>query len=258
MSPRIQAAHHSTVLGIESAGVCYRRRSGLLGHRVTEFWALRDVSLELRAGETLGVVGRNGAGKSTLLRLLAGVIRPDCGRMMNYGYRAGLLSLQIGFVNYLTGRENAMLSGLLLGMKAEEIKRKMNSITEFAELDEFMDEPIETYSSGMRARLGFSTAFHADPDILLVDEVLGVGDAEFRAKSKAAMRELIASDKSVVLVSHSAGLIRDLADRAVWIEKGRTAAEGDTEEVLHAYGLSQRRAKEAGVEAAQAVAETLR
>ncbi len=245
------------VLRLDAAGVCYRQRHGILAHKVKEFWALRDVSLTLHAGETLGIIGRNGAGKSTLLRLLAGVIRPDSGRIENYGYRAGLLSLQIGFVNNLTGRENAMLSGMLLGMKKREIEELMDSIATFADLGDFFDEKIDTYSSGMRARLGFSTAYHADPDILLVDEVLGVGDDEFRAKSKAAMREIIASDKTVVLVSHSAPLILELADRVVWIEKGCTAAEGGPAEVMHAYGLSQREAKAAGISAAVAVRRPL-
>jgi lipopolysaccharide transport system ATP-binding protein len=206
-----------------------------LKHQGSLFWAIEDLSLQLRQGETLGVIGKNGAGKSTLLRLLAGITRPDRGRYVNYGYQATLLSLQVGFVSHLSGRENVMLSGLLLGLDRREIAARMDDIVEFAELEEFIDEPIQTYSSGMRARLGFSTAFHVDPDILLIDEVLGVGDATFVEKSKAVMREKIQSDKTVVIVSHSVSSIRDLCDRVVWIHGGRVRLEGEPKDVLDAY-----------------------
>jgi lipopolysaccharide transport system ATP-binding protein len=198
-------------------------------------WALQDVTLNLYEGETLGLIGRNGAGKTTLLRILAGIILCDRGTFVNHGYSATLLSLQVGFVQYLSGRENVMLSGLLMGMKCWEIAEKMDAIVEFSELEEFIDEPIQTYSSGMKARLGFATAFHVDPGILLIDEVLGVGDAAFVQKSKKVMREKIRSDRTVVLVSHSAIDIAKLCDRAVWIHKGITKAEGPTGEVLALY-----------------------
>jgi len=227
-------------------GVYYRRRTGLLSRRRVEFWALKEVSLDLYVGETLGVVGRNGAGKSTLLRLLAGIIRPDRGTLETHGFQATLLSLQVGFVDYLTGRENVVISGLLLGMTRTEVEEKMDSIVAFAELEEFIDEPIQTYSSGMRARLGFSTAVHVEPDILLIDETLGVGDAEFQEKSKRVMQEKMRSDRTVVLVSHSLGLIRSVCDRVVWIEQGRTQMEGDPEEVLRAYRESVEHARTAG------------
>jgi len=223
------------VLELRGVGVCYRRRRGLLTRRAEGFWAIKDLSLELRRGETLGVIGRNGAGKSTLLRLLAGITRPDIGEYVSYGYQATLLSLQVGFVQHLSGRENVMLSGLLLGLRRREIEARMADIVEFAELEEFIDQPIHTYSSGMRARLGFSTAFYVDPDILLIDEVLGVGDAAFVKKSKEVMRQKISSDTTVVLVSHSASAIRSLCDRAVWIDAGRVRAKGETDEVLTAY-----------------------
>jgi lipopolysaccharide transport system ATP-binding protein len=208
-----------------------------------EFWALEDVSLDLFLGETLGVIGRNGAGKSTLLRLLAGIIKPDRGRMETHGYQATLLSLQVGFVDYLTGRENVVISGLLLGMTRSEIEEKMSSIVAFAELEDFIDEPIQTYSSGMRARLGFATAVHVEPEILLIDEILGVGDAEFKEKSKRVMREKMSSHHTVVLVSHSLDLIRSVCDRVVWIEKGRTRMEGRAEDVMGAYEASVERAR---------------
>lgn len=239
-SPAATGAGHEPVLELRNVGVRYVRGRSLLPGRSSDFWAIQDVSMVIRRGETLGVIGRNGAGKSTLLRLLSGIIRPDRGEMIDHGYLSTLLSLQVGFVPHLSGRKNAVLSGLLLGLSLREIEERMDSIVEFAELEEFIDEPIQTYSSGMRARLGFSTAFHVDPDILLVDEVLGVGDAAFVKKSKAVMREKIRSDKTVVLVSHSAGSIRSLCDRAIWIDKGRVAAEGDVEEVLDAYLSSTR------------------
>lgn len=223
------------VINLRDVGVCYRSGKGFLRYRQSEFWALKSITLELFSGETLGIIGKNGAGKSTLLRVLAGIIKPDRGQFSNLGYQTTLLSLQVGFVQHLTGRENVVLSGLLLGLTLRGIEAQMDQIVEFAELDEFIDEPIQTYSSGMRARLGFATAFHVDPDILLIDEVLGVGDAAFVKKSKAVMRERIKSNRTVVLVSHSAPSVRSLCDRAVWIDRGRVQMEGEVDTVLDAY-----------------------
>lgn len=225
----------SVVLELRNVGLRYQRGGAILRRRDTGFWALRDVTMDLYAGETLGVIGRNGAGKSTLLRLLAGIIRPDRGELINHGFRTTLLSLQVGFVPDLSGRKNIILSGLLLGLSLSEIKEKLASIIEFAELEDFIDEPIRTYSSGMRARLGFSAAFHVDPDVLLIDEVLGVGDAGFVEKSTAVMKERIRSDRTVVLVSHSAASVRSLCDRAVWIDRGTVLLSGGVEEVVGAY-----------------------
>ena len=220
------------VLSLRNVGFSYRRKGA--GHDRT-YWALKDVSFDLHHGEALGVIGRNGAGKSTLLRLMAGITRPDRGTLVNNGYTASLLSLQVGFVPYLTGRKNAILSSLLLGLKYTEVEEKMLSIIKFAELGDFIDQPIATYSSGMKARLGFSVAFHADPDVLLIDEVLGVGDADFKEKSTAVMKEKIRSDKTVVMVSHSASTIQELCTRAVWIEDGVTRADGEPASVLKEY-----------------------
>jgi lipopolysaccharide transport system ATP-binding protein len=220
-------------LSLQNVGAFYWRQVGYL--RREQFWALKDVSFELRHGESLGVIGRNGAGKSTLLQVLAGILRPDRGNLINHGVQVALLSLQIGFVPYLTGRQNALLSGMLLGLTKQEILEKMADIQAFSELGDFFDQPISTYSSGMSARLGFSVAFQLDPDVLLIDEVLGVGDSDFWRKSSAVMHEKIRSDKTIVLVSHSADTIRQLCDRAVWIEEGQTRACGDTASVLSAY-----------------------
>lgn len=221
------------VLSLRNVGAYYWRRKSYF--KRDRFWALNNVSFDLYYGESLGVIGRNGAGKSTLLQLLAGIIQPDRGSLNNNGYQAALLSLQTGFVPYLTGRENAILSGMLLGMHRDKIEAKMSAIIEFSELEDFFDDPISSYSSGMKARLGFSVAFQLEPDILLIDEVLGVGDAEFREKSSSIMRQKIRSNMTIVLVSHSPGTIRQLCDRAVWIENGQTQLEGDTDSVIEKY-----------------------
>ena len=231
MRPQIRTG--DVVISLRSAGVTYVRRTGFL--KRNRFEALRDVSFDLRRGESLGVIGSNGAGKSTLLRVLSGIIRPDKGRIVSRGYSVALLSLQLGFDPNLSGRDNAIVNGLLLGFRRKQVEQKLDEIIAFAELDAFIDYPLHTYSSGMRARLGFSVAFHMDPDILLVDEVLGVGDAEFQQKSRAVMERKIASDKTIVLVSHSTATIRKLCSRAVWIEHGESRMEGEMSEVVSAY-----------------------
>lgn len=221
------------VLSLRQVGVCYKSKRGVFG---TPFWAIKDVSLDLYHGETLGVIGRNGVGKSTLLRLMAGIFKPDCGEIVTEaGIKASLLALQLGFLPHLSGRENAVLSGMLLGLKRREILAKMEAIIEFAGLEEFIDKPIATYSSGMTARLGFAVAFQADPDILLVDEVLGVGDEEFRQKSTQAMRAKMQSNRTIVFVSHNIELVRQLCTRVVWVEEGVSRMSGTPAEVLPAY-----------------------
>lgn len=221
------------VLSLRHVGASYWLRKGFFRRR--RFWALNDVSFDLYPGESLGVVGRNGCGKSTLLKILAGITRPDKGSISGEPLSATLLALQLGFLAYLTGRENAMLSGMMLGLSRPQIAERIEAIAEFAELGDFFDEPIAEYSAGMRARLGFAVAFQLDPDILLIDEVLGVGDAQFREKSAAVMKEKIRSDKTVVLVSHNAETLLELCDRAVWLEDGCTRAVGPAEEVVMAY-----------------------
>lgn len=220
-------------LTLERVGAFYWRQRGFLKRQ--RFWALRDVSFELRHGESLGVVGRNGSGKSTLLQLLAGITRPDRGTLINHGVTVSLLSLQLGFVPYLSGRQNAVLSGMLMGRSRRAVESELEAIREFSELGEFFDEPLGSYSSGMRARLGFAVAFRLKPDVLLIDEVLGVGDEGFRAKSTEAIKDTIRSDRTVVLVSHNAGTIRELCDKAVWIERGISKMDGEPESVLEEY-----------------------
>lgn len=228
------AKKSSTILSLKHVGINYN--ASLLRRPQHDFWALKNVSLTLRKGESLGVVGRNGMGKSTLLRVMAGILRPDRGSFnINKNATASLLSLQVGFVPHLSGRENVFLSGLLLGMRYRQIEEVLPKIVAFAELEHAMEKPISTYSDGMRARLGFAVSFQMDPDILLVDEVLGVGDAAFREKSSEMMKRRIHSDRTVVLVSHNANTVRELCTRCVWIEEGETVGEGPTDEVMRDY-----------------------
>jgi len=213
----------------------YSQRNGVFGRK--KFWALRDISFDLNYGETLGIIGKNGVGKSTLLRVLAGIISPNTGQVIVHQkeVKISLISLQAGFLPFLTGRENAILGGMLLGSTRKEIMCEMEKIIAFSELGDFIEQPVNTYSTGMRARLGFSVAYYADPDVMLLDEVLGVGDEDFRIKSTEAMKKRIQSEKTVVLVSHSAPLLREVCDRIVWIEDGRTKAQGEVEEILKQY-----------------------
>ncbi len=224
------------VLILENVGVAYRRGRSLRGGEL--YWALKDISLDLKHGETLGVIGRNGVGKTTLLKVIAGIIAPDRGEIRNAGVSASLLSLQVGFVPLLTGRENAILSGMLLGAPKSRIEQNMDELVAFAELEDFIDEPVSSYSAGMRARLGFSVAMQADPDILLIDEVLGVGDAAFRKKSSEEIQRRIRSNRSVILVSHNTAMMARLCDRVVWIEQGVSRMQGEAGDVLAAYEAS--------------------
>ena len=183
--------HESKVVSLHNVGLYYTRRNGMF--RRTKYWALRDISFDLNYRETLGVIGRNGVGKTTLLRVLAGIISPNTGLIIAHQekVRISLISLQAGFVPSLTGRENAILNGILLGSSMREVKDSMEKIIAFSELEDFIDQPVNTYSTGMRARLGFSVAYFANPDVMLLDEVLGVGDEAFREKSTEAMKRRI-------------------------------------------------------------------
>lgn len=224
------------IMSLKNVSVSYRRRSGFL--RWSRYWALEDVSFNLYHGETLGVVGKNGAGKSTLLRVMAGIIAADRGVIDRGGCTVSLLSLQVGFIPHLSGRQNAILSGMLLGMSRKYVEKKMNQIIAFSGLEDFIDEPVRTYSTGMCARLGFSVSIQMDPDVILVDEVLGVGDAEFREKSSKALREKISSNKTVVIVSHDEGTLRELCDRVLWIDGKENNNVGDVDSVLASYNSS--------------------
>lgn len=201
----------------------------------SHFWALEDVSLTLRRNQRLGVIGRNGAGKSTLLRVIAGILAPDRGTVRRAPVSCQLLSLALGFTPHLSGRDNAVLSGLMLGLRQREIVARLAAIREFSELGDFFEQPIAAYSSGMVMRLAFSVAIQVEPDVLLIDEVFAVGDAEFQLKSGAALRERMGEGHTFVLVSHDENQIATLCDHVVWIEHGRSVLEGSREDVFAAY-----------------------
>jgi ABC-type polysaccharide/polyol phosphate transport system ATPase subunit len=202
---------------------------------VQQFWALRHVSLRVVHGESLAVIGPNGAGKSTLLQVLAGIIRPSEGAVEVRGNVSGLLTLGAGFDIELTGRDNILLAGAFLGLDDRVTRELLPGIVEYADLGQFIDAPLKTYSSGMRARLGFAIATSVDPDILLLDEVLATGDANFRAKSKARVLELVGDAKAVVLVTHDMTWVREYCNRAVLIEEGRVVIEGEPDDVVEAH-----------------------
>jgi len=215
-----------------------------------QFWALRHVALRVVHGESLAVIGPNGAGKSTLLQVLAGIIRPSEGVVDVRGHVSALLTLGAGFDIDLSGRENILLAGAFLGLDDRPMRELLPGIVEYADLGQFIDAPLKTYSSGMRARLGFAIATSVDPDILLLDEVLATGDATFRAKSKARVLELVRDAKAVVLVTHDMEWVREYCNRAVLIEHGQVAFEGDPDEVValhrqHTEDEKKRKAAEA-------------
>jgi ABC-type polysaccharide/polyol phosphate transport system ATPase subunit len=199
------------------------------------FWALRDVTFRLVHGESLAVIGPNGAGKSTLLQTLAGILTPSEGAVDVRGHVSSLLQLGAGFDQELNGRENIMLAGAFMGVPHGEMVRRSDSIVDFADIGQFIDAPIKTYSSGMRARLGFSIATSVDPDILLLDEVLATGDQVFRAKSRARVLELAKSARAIVLVTHDMQWVTEFCNRAMLIEKGHVVAEGEPEEIVRIH-----------------------
>jgi len=220
--------------------------------RSRHFWALRHVNLMVQRGESLAVIGPNGAGKSTLLQVLAGIIRPSEGAVDVNGHVSGLLSLGAGFDKELTGRENILLGGAFLGLEDSTTRELLPSIIEYAELGDFIDAPLRTYSAGMRARLGFSIATAIDPDILLLDEVLATGDANFRAKSKARVIEIVAAAKAVVLVTHDMAWVTEYCNRALLIEHGAVVMEGEPAEVVEMHQAHTEEARARTAEAAKA------
>lgn len=222
------------VITLQDVAVRYKR-SGNLFRKKSYFDALKSINLDIYSGETLGIIGRNGSGKSTLLRIISGVIRPDHGRFINHGVSVSLLALQAGFDPNLNGWDNAILSGMLQGHSRREVEERMDEIHEYSELGDFFFEPVRTYSTGMCARLGFSITTIISPDILLIDEVLGVGDQHFRQKAERTMVAKIQSRQTVVLVSHSHQQITRLCDRAVLIDEGISYASGDPYKILSIY-----------------------
>ena len=200
-----------------------------------KFTALHELNLEVMKGEVLGVIGRNGSGKSTMLRVMAGIYRPDDGSVKVSGRTSLLAGVSVGLNQNLTGRENVHLYGSILGHTKEVMSGMMGDILDFSELGEFIDQPLRTYSSGMKARLGLAIASAIEPEILLIDEVLGVGDPQFREKSKQRILNLVQSTATVVLVSHSFGLMKEICDRLVLIDKGKIVAIGEPDDVIKSY-----------------------
>jgi lipopolysaccharide transport system ATP-binding protein len=209
--------------------------SALDSIRHARFEALHDVSFGVAPGESLGIIGHNGAGKSTMLSLLAGVMQPSQGQVSTTGRIAPVLELGAGFHPDLSGEENVILNAIILGLTRQEASERLNDIVAFSELGDFICQPIRTYSSGMLVRLGFSVAVHTSPDILLIDEVLAVGDADFQKKSRERILDLRRQGVSMVLVSHAMETVRAVCDRAIWIEHGRVQSAGPASEVIDAY-----------------------
>ena len=202
--------------------------------RFQSFWALKNVSLKIYKGEKVGFVGLNGAGKSTLLKIISGVLKPTEGSIKIYGEMAPLLALGAGFDMNYTGRENVCLNGATLGHSRAEMEKKFDEIVDFAEIEEFIDVPVKNYSSGMKSRLAFSIATSINPDILILDEVLSVGDMSFQRKCRERMNTMM-SESSMLFVSHSVGQVRKLCDKAIWLHKGSVIASGEVNEICDQY-----------------------
>lgn len=224
------------LISADRIGLAYPTGLGLM--RKNDFYALRNVSFNVFRGETLGVVGRNGCGKSSLLRILGGIIEPSEGKIQcDQGVVRALLSLGSGFNYHLSGRDNALLSMMLQGRSKEEALNLIPHVQEFSELGDFFDKPVVHYSAGMRTRLGFSTALMEEVDVLLIDEVMSVGDPHFRIKAEKAIKDKLKGDKTVILISHNMDNIRELCDRVLWLDQGRLVKIGTTRAVLDSYKL---------------------
>lgn len=208
---------------------------GKIGHK--DFWALKHISFDVYKGEVMGIIGRNGSGKSTLLKVISGILKPTQGNVTCHGNIVPMLELGSGFDQDLTGRENIFLNGAILGYSEEFLNQKYEEILAFSELGEFIDVPIRNYSSGMMMRLAFSVATVVNPQILIVDEILAVGDEAFQAKSRARMMELMSGGTTVLFVSHDLNQIKDMCDRVIWLDHGEIKMQGKTAEVCEQYVL---------------------
>jgi ABC-type polysaccharide/polyol phosphate transport system ATPase subunit len=201
----------------------------------SSFWALKGISFRVKSGECLGIIGKNGGGKSTLLSIILGAIQPTQGALRVSEKITPLLELGAGFHHDLTGKENILINGVLLGLTMNEVLGRMEEIIAFSEIGKFIDMPVRTYSSGMYLRLGFSVAIHTDPKLLLIDELLAVGDEAFRNKSKGALLDLIKGGVTTILVSHNQSDVEEICDRVIWLENGEIRAEGETKKVVDEY-----------------------
>lgn len=218
------------VLSLRNVGVRFKLNGKRGFHE-----PLKGIDLDIKAGETLGILGRNGAGKSTLLKVLSGALNPDSGQVLNYGASVALLALQAGFDSNLTGRDNAIFGGMLLGYPKKRVVERVEEIKAYSELGDYFEEPVRSYSTGMASRLGFAISTIMSPDVILVDEVLSVGDASFKKKAERTMIQKIASGQTVVLVSHSQGQIAALCDRCVILEGGKLITGESVGHVMAIY-----------------------
>lgn len=231
-------------LSIRDVEITYRtvkpvRVADLIRRRIPKgkyFQAVKGVSFDVKHGEIVGIIGKNGSGKSTLLRAVAGIYSPDNGTIDTFGHTVGLMAIGVGFQNVLSGRDNIYLSGMLMGFSKEEIRKKEQEIIDFSELGSFIDEPVESYSSGMHSKLAFSITAIMESEIMLIDETLSVGDRRFKQKSLTKMKELInREDTTVLIVSHSDVTLAELCSRVIWMHDGKIRMDGSAEEVLAAY-----------------------
>ncbi len=227
------------LIRLNNVAVKYERREGRW--KFSQYWALKDISFTIQEGESVGVIGRNGAGKSTLLRLLAGIYKADKGEFEKCrDYTASLIALNVGFSAHLTGRENVVLGALLLGLERKEAEGIVEDVKEFSELGDFFDQPVVTYSTGMKSKLGFAIAQYANPDLILLDETLGVGDKNFKVKSEKIIKDKILNNKNtVVITSHAASTLKELCTKVIWIEDGCVKMQGPANEVVDAYESSK-------------------
>lgn len=245
MENNMENTGNNIVIDVKDLKIRYRSlnkisiRKSLLSLRKSKvdiFEAVRGISFQVPKGEIMGIVGKNGSGKSTLLRAIAGVFSPDEGKIDLHGHSVSLLSIGVGFQKRLTGRENIYLSGMLLGFSESEITDKLNEIIEFSELGDFIDKPVKTYSSGMYSKLAFSITAILETEIILIDEVLSVGDSKFKKKSYKKMKQLITNaDRTVIIVSHSNDTLNKLCNSILWLHEGKIRMKGKPQEVLEAY-----------------------
>ncbi|WP_116368289.1 ABC transporter ATP-binding protein [Parahaliea mediterranea] len=235
----VMGSHRPVLLELDNVTLDYRSSKDTYDQGVHH--VLDRVSLRLYENETLGIIGRNGVGKTTILRIMAGILAPTSGTVrMEKGKTASLLSIGLGFRNELSGRDNALLAAMLQGANKRQASGFLEEIKEFSELGDSFEEPVKTYSAGMRSRLGFTTALMTHVDILLIDEVLSVGDAQFKQKAQAAMKERVKGEQTVVFVSHVEAQVRELCDRVIWIDKAKVCCEGEAGLVLDEYRASLR------------------
>ena len=237
---------NDSVVMLDNVSIIYNRNMSLrkdtngkiiktLFSKKIKFHALRDVSLNIKNGETFGIIGENGAGKTTLLKVISQVLYPDKGQIEIKGRVSSLMALGAGFMPTLSGRENIYINGVFLGLSRKEIENRIDDIIHFSGIEDFIDTPIRYYSSGMKARLGFSIAEHTDPEILVLDEVIAAGDKEFRQKAQDKMKEFMKKAKAIVIASHSMKMITDLCDKCLWLEKGKIKMEGNASNIVKLY-----------------------